>query len=107
MPALCRIVRTDITHQIDPQDWTVILPEHEKDILTGSTHLKVTLLMLQQFSDLIHLQQTLAWPVSLQPTHYLDNSTWQGLRKTFSRNMPLQSARYMQNFLSNPAWQCK
>lgn len=41
-PRLCRIVRTNITENLDPQDWTVILPEHEKDILTGSTHLKVT-----------------------------------------------------------------
>ncbi len=38
---LCRIVRTNITENMDPHTWTEILPQHEKDILTGSTHLKV------------------------------------------------------------------
>ncbi len=39
---LRRIVRTNITENTDPHTWTEILPQHEKDILTGSTHLKVT-----------------------------------------------------------------
>ena len=38
---LSRLVRTNITQGLEPSQWEVILPEHEKDILTGSTALKV------------------------------------------------------------------
>lgn len=40
---LRRIVRANITQGLAPEDWQVILPEHEKDILTGSSALKVPL----------------------------------------------------------------
>ena len=40
---LRRIVRANITERLAPEDWQVILPEHEKDILTGSSALKVPL----------------------------------------------------------------
>jgi hypothetical protein len=36
-----RLVRTNITQGLEPSQWEVVLPEHEKDILTGSTALKV------------------------------------------------------------------
>lgn len=38
---LSRLVRTNITQGLEPSQWEVVLPEHEKDILTGSTALKV------------------------------------------------------------------
>ena len=34
-------MRANITEGLAPEDWQVILPEHEKDILTGSSALKV------------------------------------------------------------------
>ncbi len=34
-------MRANITQGLAPEDWQVILPEHEKDILTGSSALKV------------------------------------------------------------------
>ena len=46
---LCRLVRTNITENQDPSEWQVILPEHAKDILTGSTALKVILPALLHF----------------------------------------------------------
>ena len=49
-PPLCRIVRANITQGLAPEDWQVILPEHEKDILTGSSALKVPITVWQLVS---------------------------------------------------------
>ncbi len=46
MCCLCRLVRTNITDGLAPEQWEVVLPEHEKDILTGSTALKVRLMSM-------------------------------------------------------------
>jgi hypothetical protein len=37
------LVRVDITDGTPPEEWQVILPEHEKDLLTGASALKVRL----------------------------------------------------------------
>ena len=46
MCCLCRLVRTNITDGLAPEQWEVVLPEHEKDILTGSTALEVRLMSM-------------------------------------------------------------
>lgn len=37
----CRLVRVNVTQGISPATWTEILPQHEKDLLTGASALKV------------------------------------------------------------------
>ena len=39
--AACRLVRVNVTEGISPDTWTEILPQHEKDLLSGTTVLKV------------------------------------------------------------------
>jgi hypothetical protein len=34
-------VRTNITQAADPATWQVVIPEHEKDLLTSASALKV------------------------------------------------------------------
>ena len=36
-----RLVRTNITQAADPSTWQVVIPEHEKDLLTSANALKV------------------------------------------------------------------
>ncbi len=37
----CRLVRVNVTEGISPATWTEILPQHEKDLLSGASALKV------------------------------------------------------------------
>ncbi|CAL5219022.1 g780 [Coccomyxa viridis] len=52
-----KIVRTNITENMDPHTWTEILPQHEKDILTGSTHLKGDALLITYMRDVASVLQ--------------------------------------------------
>ncbi len=37
----CRLVRMNVTEGISPDTWQEILPEHEKDLMSGASALKV------------------------------------------------------------------
>ncbi|CAK0747901.1 hypothetical protein CVIRNUC_001798 [Coccomyxa viridis] len=52
-----KIVRANITQGLAPEDWQVILPEHEKDILTGSSALKGDALLVTYMRDVSAILQ--------------------------------------------------
>ncbi len=37
----CRLVRVNVTEGISPATWTELLPQHEKDLLSDASALKV------------------------------------------------------------------
>ena len=68
---LRRLVRTDITNATDPSTWAVILPQHTKDLLTGSSALKVNHDLTKAFPRL-QPQQLNAWQSTVQTPKYAD-----------------------------------